>query len=96
MKVIAQILLLLFITSLAIPAIVTIIKKDYPRSITLNLAEEEHKLKEVKVIACDQTQVNTDCILLQRLNKSGLILSKNLLKHDNVACSIFSPPPNLI
>jgi hypothetical protein len=33
--------------------------------------------------------------LLGHYNKSSLILSENLSKHDKISGSIFSPPPNL-
>ena len=93
MKLIARILLFIFIAFLSTPAIVGLVDKTCDTSIFYSLSEEEHNHKEVKVF---NYYSNVDLGLLSlEHNKSSLILSENLSKHDKIAASIFSPPPNL-
>ena len=57
------------------------------------MTEEEHAKKEFKVF--DYYNELQDVSLLSNYNKSSLILSENLSKHDKISASIFSPPPDL-
>ena len=93
MKLIARIFLFLFIAFLATPTIVTMIEKSCDTSVFFSLSEEEHTQKEVKVFAY-YTEFETG-LLTGKHNKSNLILSENLSKHDKITATIFSPPPNL-
>lgn len=93
MKLIANILLLIFIAFLSTPAIVGMIDKSCDTSIFYSLSEEEHTHKEVKVFNY-YSNVELGLLALQH-NNSGLILSENLSKHDKISSPIFSPPPNL-
>jgi hypothetical protein len=93
MKFIARIFLFLFIASISTPAIVSMIEKSCDTSILFNLSEEEHTQKEVKDFVY-YTDIEFK-FLLGHYNKSSLILSENLSKHDKISSSIFSPPPDL-
>lgn len=95
MKSIARVLLILFIAFLSTPALVSAIKKDCNTAMFFSMSEEEHALKEVKVYAYVSIAPQSIFGLLE-INKSSLIQSENLSKHDNISASIFSPPPNLI
>ncbi len=92
MKLIARLFLFLFIAFLSTPTIVTMIEKSCDTSIFFSLSEEEHTQKEVKVFAY-HLDLETG-FLLGKHNKSSLVLSENLSKHDKISASIFSPPPN--
>ena len=94
MKVIARLLLFLFLTFLSTPTIVRMIEKSCDTSLIFSLSEEEHAKKEFKVFDYDSGMENL--ILLCIDNKSSLILSENLSKHDKIISSIFSPPPDLV
>lgn len=94
MKIIASLFLFLFLAFLSTPAIVTVIEKSCDTSMFFNLSEEEqHTHKEIKSFVYDN---NSSYIGFNdgKINKSSLIHSENLSKHDNVSASIFSPPPN--
>lgn len=93
MKFIASIFLFLFIAFLSTPSIVTMIEKPCDTSLFFSLSEEEHTQKEVKNFVY-YTDIEFGP-LLGKYNKSSLILSENLSKHDKISTSIFSPPPNL-
>lgn len=93
MKLIAHILLFVFITFLITPTVVSVIQKNADISAFYSFSEEEKAQKEIKAIFhCDvfsETLVHTD------LN-SGLIHSENLSKHDKIASKIFIPPPEQV
>ncbi|MFT3793241.1 hypothetical protein [Flavobacterium sp.] len=92
MKFAAKIVLLLFVVFLATPTVVSVIKKSCDTSYFFSMSEEEHH-KEVKAeyrFHHDITFVNLSG------NTSGLILSENLSKHDNVSATIFIPPPEQV
>ncbi|WP_413997835.1 hypothetical protein ACMDB5_08510 [Flavobacterium sp. W1B] len=94
MKLIASLFLFLFIAFLSTPTIVTMIEKSCDTSMFFNISEEEHHShKEIKNFVYTN---NSSYIGFNdgKINKSSLILSENLSKHDNVSASIFAPPPN--
>ena len=93
MKLAAQILLFVFITFLATPTIVSVIKKGTDTSIFYSFSEEEKAHKEVKAVF-NFNVVNTP-VNFSNLN-SGLIHSENLSKHDKIASKIFIPPPEQV
>lgn len=93
MKFIAHIFLFLFIAFLTTPAIVTMVEKSCDTSVFFSLSEEEHTQKEIKVFAY-YTDIELG-FLMGKYNKSSLILSESLSKHDKISATIFSPPPNL-
>ncbi|WP_367768736.1 hypothetical protein AB3G33_09750 [Flavobacterium sp. WC2421] len=69
------------------------IEKSCDTSVIFSMTEEEHAKKEFKVF--DYYSELQDVSLLSNYNKSSLILSENLSKHDKISASIFSPPPDL-
>ena len=93
MKLLARILLFLFIVFLSAPTIVTLIKKSSSTAIFFNFSEEEKAHKEVKIVDYDNETLLNTIILISKDNKSCLILSENLSKHDLISASIFVPPP---
>jgi len=93
MKILAQILLFVFITFLVTPTIVSVIAKSANMSVFYSFSEEEKAHKEIKVVFnfdLVSTPVN-----LSQLN-SGLIHSENLSKHDKISSTIFIPPPKQV
>ena len=93
MKMMAQLLLFVFITFLATPTVVSVIKKSADTSIFYSFSEEEKANKEIKAIFYFDT-VHAP-VLLSNLN-SGIIQSENLSKHDKIASKIFIPPPEQV
>lgn len=93
MKWAVTLLLLLFITFLSTPTIVSLIEKNCDTSYFYSMSEEELTHKEVK--AQFKYNSNQDLVVLSRLS-SGLIFSENLSKHDRIAMAIFIPPPNQV
>jgi ABC-type uncharacterized transport system substrate-binding protein len=95
MKLMSRILLLLFITFLSTPTLVTLIEKQTDVSIFYNFSEEEiHKdLKEIKAnLKEDTTLVFFDW----GQQENSKIIFENLSRHDNVFSKIFSPPPEIV
>ncbi|MFV8325478.1 hypothetical protein [Flavobacterium sp. ZS1P14] len=93
MKLIAQILLFVFIAFLLTPTIVSAIQKSSDTSITYSFSEEEQLHKQIKAIC--HFDIAYEIINLSELT-SSLILSENLSKHDIIASSIFIPPPDQV
>lgn len=94
MKVIARLLLFLFLTFLSTPTIVRMIEKSCDTSLIFSLSEEEHAKKDFKVFDYYSSLENVNLLCID--NKSSLILSENLSKHDKIISSVFSPPPDLV
>lgn len=94
MKILANIVLLLFITFLATPTVVGLLKSSTDTSIVYSFSEEEiHKeVKEIPVSIGDILQV--PAIIFTE--KSIVINIDNEQKHDNVSEEIFSPPPEVV
>ncbi len=93
MKHIARLILVMFVTFLSTPTVVSMIKKGTDVSVFYSFAEEEiHKeLKEVKA------EIKSyDYPITVLTVKKTKIISENLSKHDNVSEEIFSPPPEFI
>lgn len=93
MKLTAQILLFIFVTSLITPTVVRVIQKDADISLFYSFSEEEKDQKIIKTIfnleiACDPDNIS-------QLNFS-LILSENLSKLDKISSEIFIPPPEQV
>ena len=73
MKLIAHLLLFLFIAFLSTPTIVRMIEKSCDTSVIFSMTEEEHAKKEFNVF--DYFNEIQDVPLLSKYNKSSLILS---------------------
>lgn len=95
MKVLVKIVLFLFITFLATPTIVSILKSDADTSMVYSLSEEEtvKEIKETKAQLKFELQVP---VLFTTKRTSTVITFENTLKHDNRFREIFSPPPELV
>jgi hypothetical protein len=95
MKQLSRLILLLFVTFLSTPTIVTLIEKQTDVSVFYNFSEEEiHKnLKEIKASLNEDTHL---VFFDWSQQKNSEITFENLSKHDNVFSAIFSPPPELI
>jgi len=92
MKTAARFVIFMFLFYLATPTLVTVIKKTTDTSCFFSMNEEEHAHKELKV----------EFLFNQPLQLPGFaaedprgVLSANFSLHDNVAASIFLPPPEL-
>ncbi len=93
MKIVAQILLFVFITFLVTPTIVSVIEKNADMSLFYSFSEEEKAHKDIKAIFNLEVATTPDNIY--QLNQS-LILSENLSKHDKISSKIFIPPPEQV
>lgn len=89
MKLAVNILLIIFVTFLSTPTIVSVIKKSTDTSYFYSMSEEELTHKEVKA----EFKFETLSLVFFPLQSSRVISSENLLKHNNIASSIFIPPP---
>lgn len=93
MKIAVKLLLFVFLTFLATPTIVSLIQKSCDTSCFYSMSEEEHSHKEIKA----EFKFDTD---FEFVNLSGFtptrIASENDSKHDNVAATIFIPPPEQV
>ena len=93
MKIIAQILLLIFVGFLITPTIVSLIKKDVDISAFYSFSEEEKPQKEMNAIII--LEVPSASLDLSQLNCSP-IFSVCLFKNDKISSKIFIPPPELV
>ena len=92
MKWAAKILIFVFVIFLSTPTIVSVIKKNMDMSCFYSMSEEELTHKEVKA----EFKFDPDLMaFIVPSQMSGLILSENLSRHDNIASTIFIPPPEL-
>ena len=93
MRFAANLVLFLFMLFIATPTIVSVIEKSTDTSYFFNMTEEELSHKEIKAdFAHNQ---HYDFVDLSG-NTSSLISYENLSKHDNVATTIFIPPPEQV
>ncbi|MCF6128889.1 hypothetical protein L1S35_04340 [Flavobacterium sp. AS60] len=93
MKFIARLILIVFVTFLSTPTLVTLIKKNTDTSMFYSFAEEEIH-KEIKEVKAEVKQHFDYPFLELQIDKNTAIISENLSRHDNVASEIFSPPPD--
>jgi hypothetical protein len=93
MKVLARILLFIFIAFLITPTIVQVLKKDNSAALSLNFSEEEEAYKEFKATV-HPFILEHEVPLLVWIQKK-MIISENIVELDNISPSIFAPPPNL-
>ena len=91
MRAVTYLILILFVSFLATPTVVSVINKSCDTSYFYSMAEEELSHKAVKEFKMHFKKENS--FKLAKLS-SSLIISENQLKHDSVTPSIFSPPPN--
>ncbi len=94
MKLAVKLVLIMFITFLSTPTIVGLIKQNCDTSIFYSMSEEELVHKELKEVTAEIKYMTVHFFRTTKLT-SSIIISENLLKHDNISASIFSPPPNV-
>jgi len=94
MKTAVSLFLFVFISFLAAPTIISLIKNNTDVSIFYSINEEEIQ-KDCKELKAD---LNLHSYVFFEFNivKNKIIISKNHIKHDSLAEEIFSPPPELI
>ncbi|WP_343694972.1 hypothetical protein [Flavobacterium sp.] len=93
MKILARILLFIFIAFLSTPTIVQAIKKGNSSCVSFNFSEEEVH-KELKSVVHPLILEHEAPLPLYIQKKT--IVSGNIVKLDNISPSIFAPPPNLV
>ncbi|MFH7017556.1 hypothetical protein [Flavobacterium sp. FlaQc-47] len=93
MKLIARILLFIFIAFLSTPTLVTVMKKSNDRCMFFSFSEEEHSHKELKA-AVYPVILQHEVVMPVYIQKKTIV-SENIVKLDNISPSIFAPPPNL-
>ena len=94
MKLVARILLFIFIAFLSTPTIVQAIKKGNNAAVSFSIAEEEVH-KELKNVMHHSSILEHEVIIPVYIEKKTII-SENIVKLDNISPSIFAPPPNLV
>lgn len=93
MKLLSRLFLILFVTFLATPTIVSLIEKSTDTSYFYNMSEEEQAHKEIKA----DIKYTLDYVLIFCPQKtSKIILAADSVKHDNITSAIFIPPPELV
>jgi hypothetical protein len=93
MKLAVKILLFVFIVFLSAPTIVSLIKKSNDTSCFYDTAEEEQSNTELRTEFLFEPPYE---LIVFSNPTSGLILSENLSKHNNIASTIFTPPPEQV
>lgn len=94
MKILVNLVLLIFVTFLATPTIVGMLQEDADVSMVYSFSEEEVH-KEIKEVIAHYP-LSFDYAIYEVVNKSSEIKSENLQRHDNVFEEIFSPPPEMV
>ncbi|PBJ14337.1 hypothetical protein [Flavobacterium sp. ACN6] len=92
MKLLARILLFIFIAFLSTPTIVQAIKKGNNTAVSFSIAEEEVH-KELKNVM--HPSILEHEVIISVYIEKKTILSENIVKLDNISPSIFAPPPNI-
>jgi hypothetical protein len=95
MKLIAKIILFVFVTFLTTPTIVTLIEQNTDISMFYSFAEEENH-NDLKEIKADLRQTFDYPFLDTFGRQNSIIIFENLTRHDNIAEEIFIPPPKLV
>lgn len=95
MKLLSQVILLLFLTFLAAPTVVGFVNSSCGKELKVNynLAEEEN-IKEIKT-AHPYIISDYSYPIFEQAKNSSKIPEGAAVKHDNVFDEIFSPPPEL-
>ena len=94
MKLITRLLLVFFISFLATPTIVLVIKKSTNMSMFYSFNEEELQ-KDFKELKADLSP-NFEFTFVDLASTTySKIISENLSRHDNVSEQIVTPPPDL-
>ena len=95
MKLVARIILLLFVSFLSMPTVISLIEKNADISLLFSFEDEESN-KDLKEIKADFPNVFVSITSNFKQIINTEIISENLSKHDTTLEEIFSPPPELI
>jgi len=93
MKIIASLLLFIFVSFLITPTVISVIERDADMSAFYSFSEEEKTQKEIKAII--SFDVTSSVVDLSQLNCSP-IFPECLFKHDKISSKIFIPPPEQV
>lgn len=96
MKFAVKIVLLIFMTFIITPTVVSLIKEDVDTSMVYSMSEEEHQSHSCKELKADLKVADFIIFSNYTASSSSLIISQHALKYDNANSSIFSPPPEQI
>lgn len=96
MKLVAHLILFVFVAFLSTPTVVTLIEKNSDVSMFYSFTEEENNHKDLKEIKADM-RMGFDYPFIETLQvKNSKIISENQLRHDKIAEEIFIPPPKRV
>lgn len=90
MKIIAQLLLFVFVSFLITPVVISAMKKNADTSAFYGFSDEEKMQKEIQaIISFDIASTPVNLFQLHSIS----IFSKSVSKHDTISAAIFIPPP---
>ena len=96
MKFAVKIVLLMFMTFIFTPTVVSLIEEDIDTSMVYSMSEEEHHNHACKELKADLKIADYIIFSNYTASSSSLIISQHSLKYDNAASAIFSPPPEQV
>ena len=96
MKFAVKIVLLMFLTFIVTPTVVSLIKEDVDTSMVYSMSEEEQHNHGCKELKADFKIADYIIFSNYTARSSSLIISQHSLKYDNAASTIFSPPPEQV
>ena len=93
MNIAAKLFLVIFVAFLSTPTIVSLIEENTDTAYFFSTSEEEQVHKVIKTDFHLEVAYTLGIFLMPT---SSLIHSENLSKHDNIASTIFIPPPEQV
>ncbi|HAH56112.1 MAG TPA: hypothetical protein DCM02_12730 [Flavobacterium sp.] len=93
MKMIAQLLLFVFVSFLITPAVISAMERNADMSSFYGFTEEEKAQKEIQAII--SVEFASTPVDLSQLNSLSFF-SKSVSKHDTIFSKIFIPPPKQV
>lgn len=96
MKFAVKIVLIMFLTFIVTPTIVSLIKEDVDTSMVYSMSEEENHSHGCKELKAELKFADFIIFSNYTASSSSLIISQHSLKYDNAASTIFSPPPEQV
>lgn len=94
MKISVSIVLLVFITFLSLPTIISMLNRDIDISVVFSMSEEEEFHKSINIKEAIKN-IKVVYLVTYELKVSKKIISENHIQYDDVLEEIFSPPPEL-
>ncbi len=93
MKLKAVALVVIFISFIVTPTILTSLYEDIDISMAYTVTEEEENHKSFSEVFEDFTSEKNEIIIIPFNSNKERIIWNFLSKHDNISSEIFSPPP---